>query len=278
MANRKRHTKKVKQSPVLDIVVTTAGRFDMLRKCLQALEQQKNAPPFNVYVVDNATDSQERLRNKDIFEMSIITESKRLTNEVGFPALANEGARMGNSNLIMFLSDDVVLDEDVIDIVVKNFDDKKVGIVGIKLLFPEDSTVPNRPAGKVQHVGHAMNINGEIIHPLVGWSADHPKCCVTRELLSVTGACLSIRRDFFRQVGGFYEGYGLGTFEDADLCLQVNKLGKKVVVNTDAWGYHYTGATAEKKQRAFPLQQNSMIFKARWAQSGIFQWDDYTFY
>lgn len=269
--------KKVELSAI-DIAITTAGRFDMLRKCLRALENQKNAPKFSVFVIDNASDNKERLRNKDIFEMPIIRSSKRLTNEVGFPKLANECATMGNSPLIMFLSDDVELKPDVVKKVVDQFQNADIGVVGIKLLFPENGAFEGRPAGKVQHIGHAMDIGGNITHPLVGWSADHPKCCVSREVISVTGACYSIRRDIFRKVGGFFDGYGLGTFEDVDLSFSVRAQGKKVFVNTDAVGYHYTGATAEKKQRAFPLQQNSLIFKSRWAQTGLFQWDEYTFY
>ena len=174
MSKRKRHSTKKVEAPVLDVVVTTGGRFDMLRKCLQALEKQEDAPAFNVYVIDNMSDNDDRLRNKDIFEMEIITGSRRLTNEVGFPKLANDGARMGTSPLVMFLSDDVEINPDVIKIVIKQFEDDSIGIVGIKLLFPEDCTSPGRPPGKVQHIGLAMNINGEIVHPLMGWSPTHP--------------------------------------------------------------------------------------------------------
>jgi len=70
----------------------------------------------------------------------------------------------------------------------------------------------------------------------------------------------------------------MGTFEDVSLCLHVRALGKRVVVNVDALGYHYVGATSEKKQRPYPLQQNAMIFKAKWGQSGLFSEDDFEFY
>lgn len=272
---RKRQKSK---TSVLDVVVTCGGRFDMLRKCLQALQEQKDAPPFNVYLIDVNSPNDERLCNKDIFENPIITDSKRLTSDVGFPAFANVGARMGHSPLITFLSDDVELEPDVIKKIVDTFKDTNIGVVGIKLLFPKDSQVQGRPAGKVQHVGHGLDIHGNMQHPLMGWSADHPKCCISREVVSVTGACYSIRRDLFNKAGGFFEGYGRGTFEDTDLSLAAQELGKKVFVNCEAVGYHYVGATAEKKQVGFPLQQNSMIFKARWAQSPLFVWDDYKFY
>jgi GT2 family glycosyltransferase len=274
---RKRQIKQKSIQSLVDIVIICGGRFDMLRKCLKALEEQVDAPPFQVFVVDNATENHERLHNKDIFEMPIITESKRLTQEEGFPRANNGGAKMGNSPLILFLNDDVQLQPNALMEASRTMDNPDVGIVGIKLLFPLDSTSPTRPAGKVQHVGIAFNINGDPIHPLMAWSADHPKCCVTRDVQAVTGAFLMVRRNLFKQIGGFWEGYGPGTFEDIDLCLSVKYLGKKIVVNTNTFGYHYVGATVEKKQRAFPLQQNSLMFRARWAQVGIIGWD-YTFY
>ena len=65
--------------------------------------------------------------------------------------------------------------------------------------------------------------------------------------------------------------------------MAVQSMGKKIWINTDAQGTHYTGATLYKKQEqgkavGYPLQQNAMIFKARWSQSGLFRWDSYKFY
>ena len=276
MSNRKRHTSKSNTS-MLDIIIATGGRFDMLRKCLQALEAQKNAPPFSVYIIDNNTDNKERLYNKDVFEMPVITETKRLTNEVGFPKANNEGVRIGNSPLILFLNDDVELMPDALKIMVDTLDDEQIGIVGAKLTFPVDSASKARPAGRVQHIGMGMGINSEMVHPLVGWSSDNPKCNISREVISVTGACLMTRRSLFRQLGGFFEGYGAGTFEDVDYCFGVQSLEKKVYINVDAQGTHYTGATVEKKQRGYPLQQNNLIFRARWQSSGLFRWTSYEF-
>lgn len=274
MANRKR----IKQTAI-DIVIATGGRFDKLKLCLNALQAQEGAPKFAVHLLDNNTNTKERLHHKDLFEHPVVTDTKRFTQDMGFPAINNAGARMGVAPYILFLNDDVELFPDALKqlySVMKK--DADMGVIGAKLLFPNDSTSPIRPAGKVQHVGMASTIRGQISHPLVGWSADHPKCNVSREVICVTGACLMVRRDLWGRIGGFFEGYGAGTYEDVELCFAVRQLGKKVFINVDAMGYHYTGATSEKKQVAFPLQQNAMTFKARWAQSGLYRWSDWEFF
>ena len=195
------------QKPLLDVVVTTAGRFDLLRECLDALENNHGGIPIHTIVFDNGSDAEERLANNDIFEGRKNFTTKRVSENIGFPRAANEGARMGKAPLILFLSDDVLVTENTINAMVKRMDDPKVGIVGAKLLFPEDSTDPRRPAGRIQHFGLSTNIRGDIFHIFVGWSANHPKVQKSREAFAVTGACYMIRRQLIKRANGIFEGY-----------------------------------------------------------------------
>lgn len=264
---------------LLDVVIVTGGRFDMLTKCLNALYEQAEDVPISIYIVDQNTNPVEREQNKELFvkraDSKVVDFRVKRLADVGFATANNEGSRMGMAPLIMFLNDDVQLLPGAIAKVVETMNDQTIGICGIKLLFPPDSLSPIRPAGKIQHVGMAFNIRGEAVHPLVGWTATHPKASVSRDVLMVTGACLTIRRSLFLQVNGFDPIYGMGTFEDCDLCLKVVQKSMRVYVTTDAIGYHYAGSTAEKKQVPFPLGQNRMTFQARWGSTGFMQWTDW---
>lgn len=266
MRNRKHGVK----SPV-DVVVTTAGRFDCLKTCLEALDKQTDS----IYIIDNASDPEQRIANQSLFDGR---QSKRLQQNIGFPAAANEGARMGSAPLILFCSDDVVLHDGTLEKMVRRMDETTIGVCGAKLLFPPTSTSPIRPAGKVQHVGLAVNIRGEIIHPLVGWSPDNPKTCISRDVFAVTGALFVIRRSLFSKVGGFDLRYGKGTFEDCHLSCAVRQMGFRVFIDTEATAFHYVGATAEKRQENFPLQNNGMVFKSHWMNTPFMQWDEFSFW
>lgn len=272
----RKHRKSIPsvQLPLVDIVIITGGRFDMLRQCLKSIKEFTHIP-YQIVLIDNACDAEERIANADLFT-DVLT--KRLTQPVGFAEANNIGARMGHAPLILLLNDDIELTDSCIDKMVKTMDDPQWGVVGAKLLFPETSTSPIRPAGKIQHVGHAFNITAQVVHPLVGWSKDHPKTCISREVFSVTGACLLTRRSLWSKLGGLDIMYGAGTFEEVDYCLKVKQLGGKIYVNTDAVAYHYTGATSEKKGIPFPMQINAMKFLSRWSGSGLIIWDDYKFY
>lgn len=278
---QKRHPSS--QKPVIDVVIVTGGRFDMLRKCLDVLYLEAENVPLSVTLIDNVTDAEEYRENADLFfrrENSRITVwyVKHIKQEMGYSDANNEGARFGTAPLIMFLNDDVELLPGAIQTVVDTFKDETIGAVGIKLLFPTNSTSPIRPAGKVQHVGMALNMRGDAEHPLVGWSSDNPRVNLNRDVISITGACLTIRRALFHQVRGFDPVFGMGTWEDVDLCFKVRASGFRNYVNINAVGYHYTGSTAEKKRRPFPLQHNKMIFQSKWAATGLMAWTSYDFW
>lgn len=259
----------------------------MLSKCLDALYKEAQLTPLSIYLIDNASPAEERIQNaylfdyqsdKDLTKGVVEFRSRRLQQDVGFPASNNEGARMGRSPLIMFLNDDVELHAGAIEKIVQDFTDPSIGIVGMKLIFPPDSTNPYRPAGKVQHVGIGINIRGEPTHPLLGWSPSHPKTCITRDVYAVTGASLTIRRQLFQKLNGFDLLYGAGTYEDVDLCLRVRQSQSRIIVDCNATGYHYAGATQEKKRVNYPLQMNIMKFQSKWAQTGAIFWTDHDFW
>lgn len=279
--------KQSSSSTQIDVVITFTNRFDCLAKCLDAVYQEAQLIPLNIYIVDNASPADERQKGNELFvyhpEKDLqhnVKEFrvKRLPQQGGFPFVANEGAKMGRSPIIMFLSDDVELHPGTVEKIVNDFNDPSVGVVGTKLIFPPTSTDRNRPAGKVQHVGLAMNIRGMPVHPLVGWSPEHPKTRITRDAWAVTGACFTIRRDAFQRTGGFGLEYGRGTFEDCDLCLKVRQLGLRIILDANATAYHYVGATAEKLQQPFPLQNNLQIFQGKWGQSGLLVYDEWLYW
>ncbi|MBT4586154.1 glycosyltransferase [Candidatus Peregrinibacteria bacterium] len=271
--SRKRNKSK-KEKFLLDVVVPTAGRYDILEKCLDALETQ-TVKTFNIYLIDGNEDIPDRNNHRELLEKY---NAKMLGQNVGYPRLCNTGIAMGKAPLVLLLTDDVLLSETAVDRMLETMKDDSIGMLGIKLLFPDDSVDPNRPAGKVQHIGLSMDVEANVIHPLVGWSANNPKCCVSRDVFGVTGACFVIRRELFNRAGGFDEDYGLGTYEDVSLSLSVKAQGKRVYLDTDIIGHHHVGATAQKKNLGFPLRQNANIFRAKWSNSGLFLYDSYKYY
>ena len=261
---------------LVDLVIPIYRRFDILSRCLEAIPSAMGDIPYRVYMVDNASPLEEANSFYSLIKPPImVTRNKE---NYGFARACNQGASRGNSPLLFFLNSDVILDANSVPKLVMEMDDPKIGVCGMKLVFPDDASMYNlnvgiRPAGKIQHVGLMTNIRGDFVHAFIGWDADHPKPNACREMYAVTGAALMTRRNLFTRIRGFNEIYGAGTFEDVEFSLMAREMGYNVIVNTSACGVHYTGATAEAHQIQFPMEYNRMTFLQRWASK--LTWDEY---
>lgn len=281
MSRKHKNTQAIKKpaelKSLVDIVIPVYGRFDILHKCLVSLPQAMDGIPYKLYLVDNASPKEEADEFYRQFQYPITVIRNR--ENLGFPRACNIAAKRGSSPLIFFLNSDVLLEPYSISAIVKEFDDPKVGICGMKLVFPPDVTNVQlnphiRPANKIQHVGLMTNVRGDFFHIFVGWDANHPKPNAMRSPYAVTGAAMMVRRSVFSRAGYFNEIYGGGTYEDVDLCMTVRELGYNVIVNTSVYGTHYTGATAETYRIPYALEYNRMTFLQRWGRK--LAWTEWT--
>jgi GT2 family glycosyltransferase len=273
---RRKATIKAPQA-LLDIIIPVHGMPEYTFKCLNMIPDAIGTSIlYNVYIFDNGSSDEDKTyitHAKSLFgQRFIVLESPE---NIGFPRACNEAAAVGRSPLIFFLNNDVFLEPGSIDKLVRVMDEPEVGVVGMKLVFPKDGKDPvGRPPGKLQHIGLSTNIRGTFFHNFIGWSPDHPKVNAVKESYSVTGAALMTRRTLWQKVGGFFEGYGLGTYEDVDYCLSVRKLGYKVRVEPEASGEHVTGGTAIEKQIGYPMAVNNLTLMQRWgAEIEYTEWE-----
>lgn len=253
----------------LDIAILTAGRVDLFEKCVDAVLKQYN-PSYQIHVHNNGHPSKEYEEvYKKLPKDSVIIRSN--ANE-GFGGGANKAIKSGSAPLVLFITDDIFIHEGAIQTLLNTMRDTTIGQCGYKFMFPEDSLEPNRPAGKVQHIGLATQINGNIIHPLIGWNPNHPKCNISRDVIAVTGASFMVRRDVFGRTRGFDPIYGKGYYEDVDLSFHIRALGFRIYIETQATATHGVGQTF-KNEPPINFTQNQEIFKMRWA--GQMMWSEF---
>jgi GT2 family glycosyltransferase len=252
---------------LLDIIILVMGRFDLVKQCLDAIPDAAGDVGYRIIIYDNASPKEEA----DTFyaQYPDIKVIRSKTN-IGFPKGCNAAVKHGFSPLLFFLNDDVILKPNSINLMVKELDDPKIGVVGMKLVFPEYTDLPQshnvRPPGKLQHIGLCSDIHGDFVHQFIGWSPDHPKVNAVRDMYAVTGAALMTRRRLFQNAGGFLEAYGLGTWEDVDFCLTIREMGYDVIVVPQAEGVHHTSATLITSGLKYPMSENKIIFLQRWSK------------
>lgn len=92
-----------------------------------------------------------------------------------------------------------------------------------------------------------------------------------------SGFCLCIDRRVIEEVGGFDPRFGLGNFEDDDLCIRIRAAGYEIAVCHDSFIHHFGSASfnANGLSYAAIMQTNSAAFLKRWdlAANAAGSWD-----
>src|SRR5688572_687318 len=233
--------------PVFNKVAFTKQCLARLAGCAPATVRQQ------IVVVDNASTDEtpaylSELSNRDPGVLYLRNETN-----LGFSLGNNVGAQLATGRYLLFLNNDTIVQPGWLDAMVRVIEhDERVGIVGIKQLFPYTN--------RIHHTGIIFTADRRPQHIYPHADASLPFVNKQREYQAVTGSCLLIPRDLFFDCGMFDEGYRNG-YEDVDLCLTVRERGRKVVCCTDAYIYHYGQIT---ETRTADDDANLARFMARW--------------
>lgn len=266
--NKNKRNVKINRNVLIDVVIPNRGKFDFLEKCLNKLPEAMGELSYNVWICDNGSKPEEVVFY-DKYKTSSQIHATIYHNGLGYPKACNVAAKQGSAPLILILTNDVFLEPHSVEHLVRELDEPKNGVAGMKLLFPEGT--PHGPPNKVQHVGIELNIKADFYHQFVGWSPNNPKVLAKKEAFAVTGAVFLTRRSIWNRLKGFNEIYGLGTYEDVEYCVQTRKLGYNIVISQEAIGYHWVNATAADGGFAYPLNENKHIFMSRNSKDLIWQ-------
>jgi GT2 family glycosyltransferase len=242
-------------------IVPTKDRLDLLEPCVESLLKTTDA---DIVIVDHESS------DKDVIKFfSSLPERVKVipfTGPFNFSKMNNHAVSLCGEDYEIFL----FANNDIEAIELGWMDHMRglcmrsdVGAVGSLLLYSD---------GSIQHGGVVMNVGGPAEHvyknaPSKIGDNRNPGyisglVCV-RDYMAVTGACLMIKADVFKKVGGFDPLLAVG-FNDIDLCLRIRESGLKVLYDGHAVLYHRESATRmTSKQLRHP--KDTALMSARWA-------------
>lgn len=153
---------------------------------------------------------------------------REVAGNPGFGPAVGEVLRLvdGDNGFFLVCHDDIVPARTTVRLLVAELFRSNAGIVGPKLV---DWDEPRR----LQHVGLGLDRFGEVDPVVDAGEFDQEQHDAVRDVFAVPSACLLVRADLFRLLGGFdpaidYHG------EDLDLCWRAHLTGARVVVVPDA--------------------------------------------
>ena len=150
----------------------------------------------------------------------------------GFGLAANEVLRLveGDNGFFMIMHDDVALEPTSTRALVEELYRSNAGIVGPKLAEWDDPHI-------LQHVGLGVDRFGEVDPLVEPGEVDQEQHDAVRDVFALPSACMLVRADLFRALGGFDVSANFHG-EDLDLCWRAHLGGARVVVVPAARARH----------------------------------------
>ncbi|MGQ0622865.1 MAG: glycosyltransferase family 2 protein [Panacagrimonas sp.] len=221
--------------PQVSVVVPLYGRHDFMR---HQLAQFCGDPAFRqevdlIYVIDDprlveAVESEAPLLAR-LFGLSFRTVHAGRRN-LGYAGANNLGAGIARAPVLVLLNSDVIpVAPGWLRALGDTLSQAGIGMVGARLLFED---------GSLQHAGmcsapygpwDGLPINlhpGKSLRPVPRQGDEIVK--------AVTGACLMLRLETWRALGGLDEGFLVGDFEDSELCARIRRRGHSIALCHDA--------------------------------------------
>lgn len=204
------------------VILTCNQRYYTLR-CLRALEKFMAEPDCEVILVDNgSTDGTHELVAHEFENTRII----RLDQNRGVAVGRNIGLRLATGRHLMILDNDTIATSEAIFALSAYLDrHPEVGVVGPRLTNPDGLIQTSyKPfpgiAVKIRNVLAGASRTSIAVNP-----PQEPF-----EPFYVIGAAQMFPRYIYEAVGGLDENIFYGP-EDADFCMAVRRIGKKIVYN-----------------------------------------------
>ena len=234
---------KIMGNPKISILIPNKNHREDLEKCIESIRLKSSYTNYEIIVIENNS-------NEDsIFayykELESLDNVKVVTykGEFNYSKINNFGMEYASGEYLLLLNNDIkILTPDWMEQMLMHAQRDEVGAVGAKLYYPDMT---------IQHAGIVLGLGAHRSagHSHYGMPKENlgymGRLCYTQDVSAVTGACLMVSREIYKEVGGLDEDFKVA-LNDVDFCLKIRKAGYLNIFTPFAEAIHY-----ESKSRGF---------------------------
>ena len=253
-----------KPDPLISLLIPTKDGIDLLKQCIQSVQQKSSYKFYEILVVNNNS----LLAESHIYFDQLKREGIRVLDyphPFNFSAINNFAAAEARGEYLCLMNNDIeVQSSGWMEEMLSFAQLDHAGAVGARLWYPGNQGL--------QHGGVVVGLGGVAGHAHVGLKKNekgyfgrpvlHHRCS------AVTAACLMIKKSTYFAVGGMDEQIAVA-FNDVDFCLRLGDAGYHCVYTPSAELIHHESATrgddlSDENRNRFMGEEAFM--KARWGE------------
>lgn len=219
------------------IIIVTWNALDHLQRFLPSVVAT-DYPNFEIIIANNASDDGTvQWIEKNYPTCKVVTYDRNY----GYAAGNNRAVKYASGEILIFLNNDVQVSPDWLSPLNRLFRDTSVGVVQPKLRSvekPDHFEYAGAAGGFMDWMGYTF-CRGRILDTI---EKDKGQYDEASEIFWASGAAFAIRKDLFKQTGGFDEDFEFH-MEEIDLCWRCLKLNKKIMYVSNSVVYHLGGGS-----------------------------------
>jgi len=242
------------------VVILNWNGKKFLEKFLPAVIEKSSASA-DVYVADNCSSDDSVCFLKQKFPQVKIIKNKK---NYGFSAGYNQALKQIEAEYFVLLNSDIEVTDNWIEPVINLMEsDKTIGACQPKLMSFNDKSLfeyAGAAGGFIDKYGYPF-CRGRLFQTI---EEDKNQYNDTIEIFWATGACLFVRAEIFKKLGGLDDDF-FAHMEEIDICWRMKNAGYKIMYCPNSTVYHVGGGTLHKsnaKKTYLNFRNNlSLLFK-----------------
>ncbi|MCW5939173.1 MAG: glycosyltransferase [Fimbriimonadaceae bacterium] len=235
--------------PTVAVCIPLYGGAEDIARCLESLESCRPLL-HEVVVVDNGfpDGAKDEVRRRGWVRLVENEENE------GFARASNRAYSLTDSDVVLFLNSDTVVTWHGLLAMVEDLRSSgtvaAVGPVSNRVGHFQQVPVTYTELANIHHFAQDLYESGG--EPM--------------EADMLVGFCLAVRCSALQEVGAFDEEFGLGLFEDNDLCHRLRRSGYRLLVSTRAFVHHEGSASLARADTdaGAMFERNRAYFERKW--------------
>ena len=240
--------------PSIDVIIPTRDRIDLVRNCIEALENKTTYQNWDIILLDNDSIEPESLEYFANTKYRVVP----CPGPFNYAKIVNRGVNHSSADFVVTLNNDTVLmTPDWLERMVSLAALPDVGVVGACLL----DQYGHREHESIVISPYPQHLRTDSNYPHLDQFSQS-----TRDVAAVTGAVQMVRREFWNSLGGMDERLAV-TMNDIDLCLRAHSDRHFVLYTPDVHMVHHVSSSRGSLD---PLEDRNRFIR-RWDIFGTFK-------